>query len=214
MESTRQGVKQQALVERFLPLGFSVFRFDFSYVGESEGCFEDLTVSGEVEDALGAIDFLQDFSPTELVVVGSSLGGTVALLASARTPERVHAIATIAAVADSALFTAALDPDDIARWRSLGRRRWREGYMNVGFLDDVERIDILAAVSSLPHPLLVLHGESDSVVPVEHALAIAAAAPGDVTLATFPNVGHRFEEPGALPALLDRLEAWLTRVVP
>ena len=150
MESTRQGTKQQAVVERFLPLGFSVFRFDFSYVGESDGRFEELTVSGEVEDALGAIDFVQDFAPTALVVVGSSLGGTVALLAAARTPERVHAIATIAAVADAALFTSSLDSEEIASWRREGRRRWREGYMNLGFLEDVERIDILAAVSSLP----------------------------------------------------------------
>jgi len=213
MESTRQGTKQQALVERLLPLGISVFRFDFSYVGESEGRFEDLTVSGEVEDALGAIDFVQDFAPSALVLVGSSLGGTVALLAAARTPERVQAIATIAAVADAALFTAELAPEDVARWRREGRRRWREGYMNVGFLDDVERIDILAAVATLHQPLLVLHGESDPVVPVEHALAIAAAAAGDVTLATFPGVGHRFEEPGALPALLDRIEAWLPGVL-
>ena len=84
--------------------------------------------------------------------------------------------------------------------------------MNVGFLDDIERLDILAAVSSLPQPLLVMHGEADSVVPVDHAMAIAAAAPGAVTLATFPGVGHRFEEPGALPALLDRLESWAAAV--
>ena len=213
MESTRQGTKQQALVERFVPRGINVFRFDFSYVGESDGRFEDLTVSGEVDDALGAIDFVQDFSPTALVLVGSSLGGTVALLAAARTPERVQGIATIAAVADSALFTATLETDEIEKWRREGRRAWREGYMNVGFLEDVERIDILAAVSTLTQPLLVLHGESDPVVPVEHAMAIAAAAPGDVTLATFPGVAHRFAEPEALPTLLDRLESWLTSVL-
>lgn len=213
MESTRQGTKQQAIVERFLPLGFSVFRFDFSFVGESDGRFEDLTVSGEVEDALGAIDFVQEFSPSALVVIGSSLGGTVALLAAARTPERVHAIATIAAVADTALFCADLAPEEIAAWRREGRRRWRDGWMNVGFLNDVERLDILAAVSSLPQPLLVLHGEADPVVPLAHAIAIAAAAPGDVTLATFPGIGHRFEEPGALPEMLDRIEAWVERVI-
>ena len=213
MESTRQGTKQQAIVERFVPLGVSVFRFDFSYVGESEGRFEDLTVTGEVEDALGAIDFVQEFSPSALVVVGSSLGGTVALLAAARTPERIHAIATIAAVADARLFTASLAAEEIAAWRREGRRTWREGHMNVGFLEDVEQIDILAAVATLPHPLLVLHGEADPVVPVEHAHAIAAAARGEVTLATFPGVGHRFEEPGALDALLARLETWTAAVL-
>ncbi|TFH26638.1 MAG: alpha/beta fold hydrolase [Myxococcales bacterium] len=146
MESTRQGTKQQAMAERFLPLGFSLLRFDFSYVGESEGRFEDLTLSGEVEDALGAIDFLQEFSPGKTVLIGSSLGGAVALLTAARAPERVHAVATIAAVADTALFTASLSPADIADWRRSGRRRWREGFLNSTFLEDVERLDIPAAI--------------------------------------------------------------------
>lgn len=213
MESTRHGTKQQAIVERFLPLGISVLRFDFSYVGESEGRFEELTVTGEVDDALGALDFLQEFAPTRVALVGSSLGGAVALLAAARTPERVHAIATIAAVADTALFTKTLSTDEIASWRRTGRRRWHEGYLNVGFLDDVERIDIPLAVATLTQPLLVMHGEADTVVPPEHASVLAAAAAGEVTLAMFPGVGHRFEEPGALDGLLARLESWVRRVL-
>lgn len=213
MESTRQGTKQQAIVERFVPLGFSVLRFDFSFVGESEGRFEDLTLTGEVDDALGALDFLQDFSPSQVVLVGSSLGGAVALLAAARTPERVQAIATIAAVADTALFTKSLSEDEIAAWRRTGKRRWRDGYLNVGFLDDIERVDIPLAVTTLHQPLLVMHGEQDSVVPPEHAAVLAAAAAGKATLAMFPGVGHRFEEPGALEGLLDRLQTWALGVL-
>jgi putative redox protein len=213
MESTRHGTKQQAIVERFLPLGISVLRFDFSYVGESEGRFEDLTITGEVDDALGALDFLQEFAPTRVILVGSSLGGAVALLAAARTPERVHAIATIAAVADTTLFTKALTEDDLDAWRRTGRRRWREGYLDVGFLDDVQRIDIPLAVATLTQPLLVMHGDADTVVPPEHAGVLAAAAAGDVTVAMFPGIGHRFEEPGALDALLARLESWALRVL-
>ena len=58
MESTKEGTKHQALAARLAALGYLCLRFDFSYVGESEGRFEDLTISGEVEDLGGAIDFL------------------------------------------------------------------------------------------------------------------------------------------------------------
>jgi putative redox protein len=214
MESTRGGTKQQAIVERFAPLGFTILRFDFSYVGDSEGEFENLTVSGEVDDTLGALDFLEDFEPSTCVLVGSSLGGAVALLAAAQVPDRVDAVATIAAVADTALFTERLTQRDVADWRSSGRRAWGANVLKVDFLDDVERLDLPAAIARLQQPILVMHGESDDVVPLSHARIIEQAAAGPVRVATFAGVGHRFEEAGALAALLDTLESWLAEVVP
>jgi putative redox protein len=213
MESTRGGTKQIAIVERFVPQGWTVLRFDFSYVGESEGRFEDMTISGEVDDALGALDFLGEFSPTTSVLVGSSLGGAVALLAAAQAPGKVDGVATIAAVADAAIFTESLSADDMARWKREGRRRWRDGWMRSTFLEDLKQIDVLAAVRKIGKPLLVMHGDADDVVPFQHAERIAAAAAGDVRLEAFPGVSHRFEEPGALAQLLDVLDAWIREVV-
>jgi len=210
MESTRGGTKQVAMVERFVPQGYTVLRFDFSYVGESEGRFEELTITGEVADALGAIDFLHEFAPASCALVGSSLGGTVALLAAAQAVGRVDAVATIAAVGDASLFVRELGPGELAAWRATGRRRWGDEHLNVDFLDDVESLDIASAVASIRRPLLVMHGEADDVVPVEHAALIANAAAGPVRVELFPGVAHRFEEPGALPRLLDTIEDWLS----
>ena len=100
-----------------MPQGWSVLRFDFSYVGQSEGQFEELTIGGEVDDALGALDFLGEFSPMTSVLVGSSLGGAVALLAAAQAPDKVDGVATIAAVGDTAIFTDGLSAAEITRWR-------------------------------------------------------------------------------------------------
>ena len=137
MESTRQGTKQTAIVERFVPKGWTVLRFDFSYVGESDGRFEDLTITGEVDDALGALDFLAEFGPPASVVVGSSLGGAVALIAAAQSPDRVDGVATIAAVADAAIFTESLTAEELADWRRVGRRKWRAGWRRATFLEEV-----------------------------------------------------------------------------
>lgn len=213
MESTRGGTKQQAIVERFVPMGFTVLRFDFSYVGESEGGFSDMTVSGEVDDVLGALDFIGDFGSSLVVLVGSSLGGAVALLAAAHAATSVDAVATIAAVGDASLFTDRLSAADVRAWRSTDRRDWGDGrYLRASFLDDVERLDIAGALSRVVQPLLLMHGESDDVVPPSHATLIASASAGETRVVTFPGVGHRFEEPGALDALLDTLEEWLKKV--
>jgi putative redox protein len=210
MESTRGGTKQTALVERFVATGMTIVRFDFSFVGDSGGNFEDLTVSGEVDDLHGALDFVASLEPRRCVVLGSSLGGTVALLGAAERPELVDAVATIAAVADASLFTLGLSAADKSAWRHTGTRKWRDGLMRSSFLDDVEGLDVLASVKRLACPLLIMHGDRDDVVPLAHAELIAGAAAGPTTLRVFPGVGHRFEEPGALDALLDCVDEWLS----
>lgn len=210
MESTRAGTKQTAIAERFVPKGYTVLRFDFSYVGDSEGDYEDLTVSGEVDDALGALDFMHQFGgATDCTLVGSSLGGLVALLAATRAQHVVSRVATIAPVADPHIFTKDLTPDAIAGWRSRGRRRVGANFLRPTFLDDVLALDAPRAFSHLNIPILVLHGDADTVVPPSHAELIARYAGGPVTIKHFPGVGHRFEEPGALARLLDTLDAWL-----
>ncbi len=213
MESTRQGNKQRAIVERFLPLGFSVMRFDFSFVGESEGEFEDLTIGGEVDDLRGALDFLDEFRPIDCTLVGSSLGGLVALLGAVEDQRRISRVATMAAVADVRLFTAGLDAGDLASWRREGRRAWNGGSLKSDFLDDLQTIDAPRIFSRLELPVLAMHGAADDVVPVEHARLISRYAGDGVEVEIFEGVKHRFEEEGALEAMLDCLQSWIERSV-
>jgi uncharacterized protein len=211
MESTRGGIKQTAIVERFVPAGFNVLRFDFSFVGDSEGEYEDLTVSGEVDDALGALDFMHEFGASECALVGSSLGGLVALLAAAQAPHLVTRVAVIAAVADSKIFTDGLTEGAIAEWRTRGRRRVGSGFLKPTFLDDVLRLDAPRILSALTMPVLVMHGDADEVVPFEHAEIIRRSVSGPCKVERFAGVGHRFEEPGALDKLLAVLARWLVK---
>lgn len=198
------------MCQRFVPAGYSVLRFDFSYVGESDGAFEDMTVSGEVDDALGALDFATDFEPREIIVVGSSLGGLVSLLVAAAAPHLVRRLVTIAAVADESLFLKGLSQESLASWRSEGSRPYGNGSLRSSFLTDIETLKVSKRLGKLDLPILALHGEADSVVPCAHAELIRTLTKGDVTLRTFPGVDHRFEEPGALTGLLDAMDEWLS----
>lgn len=209
MESSRGGTKQQAIVDRFAPAGYNVLRFDFSFVGDSEGEYEDLTVSGEVDDALGALDFMHEFGASECTLIGSSLGGLVALLTASHAPHLVSRVAVMAAVADSRIFTDGLDEAAIAEWRTRGRRRVGSGFLKPGFLDDVLALDAPAAMKAVTMPVLVMHGDADDVVPFSHAEIIRASVSGPCKVERFRGVGHRFEEPGALDRLLAVLERWL-----
>jgi uncharacterized protein len=211
MESTRGGTKQSAIAQRFAPAGYNILRFDFSYVGDSEGEYEDLTVSGEVDDALGALDFMHEFGASECTLVGSSLGGLVALLAAAHVPFLVSRVAVIAAVADSRIFTEGLTEKAISEWRTRGRHRVGSGFLKPAFLDDVLKIDAPAMMKQVTMPVLVMHGDADTVVPFAHAEKIARSVAGPCEVVKFEGVEHRFEEPGALDRLLDVLASWLER---
>ena len=213
MESSKEGTKHQALAARLTASGYVCLRFDFSYVGESGGKFEDLTISGEVEDLGGAVDHLTMRGTTEFAIVGSSLGGTVAVLFAGHEP-RVRVLVTIAAVALPLGIIERMDPDVLVAWRQGGVRGEGEGRLGRGFLDDLERIDVLAAATRTTAATLVTHGDHDQVVPVGDAYALFAALPEPKVLAITPACDHRFSDPRHLQDLLDRIVDWIAARLP
>ncbi len=214
MESTKEGTKHQALAARLVARGYVCLRFDFSYVGESGGRFADLTISGEVDDLGGAVDFLTARGSTTFAVVGSSLGGTVAVLFAGSDPRvRRHGdhrggrVAARHHRADGAGRARGLAAPAVTAERAARSSA-------VGFLDDLERIDVLGAAGRVTAATLVTHGEVDRVVPVADAYALFAALPEPKALAITPACDHRFSDPDHLETLLDRTVDWIATRFP
>jgi pimeloyl-ACP methyl ester carboxylesterase len=208
MESTKDGTKHQALARGLSACGYACLRFDFSYVGESEGAFEDLTISGEVEDLAGACDHLWAEGVGEIGIIGSSLGGAVAVLFASDEP-RVRALVTIAAVARPIGIVERLPADVVASWRSRGVREWGGGRLKRDFLDDLEHVDVLGAAARVRAATLVTHGSNDRVVPVADAEALYRALPQPKELRITPGGDHRYSDPVHLATLLEDAQAWI-----
>ena len=213
MESTKEGTKHQALAARLTALGYVCLRFDFSYVGESEGRFEDITISGEVEDLGGAIDFLAARGVDTFGVIGSSLGGTVAVLFAGADP-RVRALVTIAAVSLPLGILQRMDQAAVEAWRRTGVRGEGESRLRRDFLDDLEHVDVIAAARAVTAATLVTHGDADHVVPVGDAYALFEALPEPKALAITPACDHRYSDPAHLDALIDRIVDWTVTRLP
>ena len=86
MLSSRASEKHFLICEGAAGGGFVALRFDFAGRGESEGGPDDLTISGELADLQAAIGLVRDLGFARPFVVGSSLGGTVAVMAAADDP--------------------------------------------------------------------------------------------------------------------------------
>ncbi len=190
--------------------GRACLRFDYSGHGQSGGRFEDGTIGRWTEDALAAIDRL---SEGPLVLVGSSMGGWIALLAALARPQRTAAFVGIAAAPD---FTEALI------WQSM-RFEDRETLMQRGVLlvpsthgepmpltraliEDGRRHLLLDRPIPLDCPVRLLHGQGDADVPWEMALRIAERITGeDVRLVLVKDGDHRLSRPQDLALLRETI---------
>ena len=196
--SSRASNKHRAMCEGFAASGLSALRFDFAGRGDSEGDPAAVTISREVEDLCAVLDHgaSVDAAPGPLVLVASSMGGTVAILTAAARWEAVaNRLAGLVTIASPA------QPPRQARpaWADTAGSALGED-----FFSDAPRHDPLAAARRLDLPWLVVHGEKDAVVPVSDARALAAAAP-QAELLLHPEAGHRFADPERRAWLIDRV---------
>jgi pimeloyl-ACP methyl ester carboxylesterase len=169
--SDMTGDKATALAAFCADRGQAMLRFDYSGHGASGGRFEDGTIGRWMDDAVAVIDRLTE---GPLVLVGSSMGGWIALLAALARPDRVTALIGIAAAPD---FTEALmwqamtveQRNTLIRDGVLDRpSQYGEPYpITRALIEDGRTRLLLHAPIALDCPVRLLHGQDDPDVPWE-----------------------------------------------
>ena len=207
MLSSKDSDKHRSICEAVATGGATALRFDFRGRGESDGDPADLTVSNEVEDLLASIAFLRKRDLSRIAVVGSSLGGTVALLAGAVNRD-LAGLVTIAA--------PALLPDRPRQaWGGSGTvavgdlvEVAPDQFIHRGFFTDAEHHDPISAARSIGCPWLIIHGTADEVVSAQDAGLLADASPAS-GLKIHPTAGHRFDQPGEREWLVETVAVFI-----
>lgn len=205
------GGTKAAALDRFCgERGQAFLRFDYMGHGDSSGNFADGTIGRWTEDALAALDALTE-GPQ--ILVGSSMGGWIMLNVALARPDRVAALAGIAAAPD---FTETI-------WRGLGAdgqaRLARDGqiflpsdysaapYPITGRLIEEGRNHLrLAADLPIDVPVRLMQGMNDPDVPWRTALALAERLTGaDVQLTLIKDGDHRLSRDQDLDLLFRTL---------
>lgn len=200
-------------------VGIGALRFDFRGSGESDGEFREMTVSREIEDASAAVDFLVADGRVDserLGVLGLSLGGCVAAcLAGADT--RVRSVALWSAVARP---EAVCSEPPRAHWADRVRRH---GHMDIGgnvlgagFVEDLPRHDPPSALSRSRAPVLIVHGQADTSVPVSDAGLYAealAGRPAAVEKLIVADADHTFSTVKWEQVVMGRTVEWFERTL-
>ena len=213
MDSNRNSEKLVHLGRVLAKRGILTLRFDFAYVGDSSEKFADITYSGEVEDLRAACSFMRNRYAGKIGVLGSSMGGTVALLFAADEPD-IAALVTISApVHPEAFPRRILNPEQLQRWRERGFTFYNGQRLNVALLEDLETIDVPQAAHKIACPVLIIHGDADEVVPVEEAYELNASLSGKKKLIIMKGTDHRLTDPVKMQQALTEAVDWLTEHV-
>jgi len=188
--SDMEGTKALAIDAFAERRGIAMLRFDYSGTGSSSGRFEDGTLDLWLEEALQTIDKL---SRGPLVLIGSSMGGWIALHLALLRPERVQSIVGIAAAPD---FT------DWGFTNDAAAKLTDEGRMTRRFWESGQRL-LLGGSIGVDCPVRLLHGECDEEVPLRVALqTLRALRSSDVQLNVLKGGGHRLSAPHEIDAIL------------
>jgi pimeloyl-ACP methyl ester carboxylesterase len=178
-----------SLVRPLHEAGFHVLLFDHRTMGLSGGshCTYGYT---EHRDVLAAADWLREEAAVEQVgLVGLSMGGACVLLAAAADP-RIGAVVTECAFARLEEMVEQRFYALPESWRGpIGRsiRQWCEQWAG----EVIAEVDPERALRGWePRPLLLIHGEDDRLIPVEHAHRLAAAAGETAELWLVPGANH------------------------
>lgn len=176
--------------------GHGVLAFDYSGHGVSDGAFEDGTISAWREDALAAIEGLTEGA---LVLVGSSMGGWMALLSALALKPRVAGIVLIAPAPDFTQklmwpeFTPAQQTEINEQGQTLRPSDYGDPYpITKALIEDGKQWTLLDAAIDLNCPIRILQGMQDPDVPWQHAFKLVDALNSDdLVFSLIKNGDHR-----------------------
>lgn len=221
LADTKENPFLVAIAQALESEGISVFRFDFSGNGESDGQFEEATYHKEADDLDAMLAHFRRKGVKRFILAGHSMGGGVIRVAAARNKD-VAAIVSIAGVARADSFKDKF-PDIIKKVKEEGRAyMWGETYgekypITQKYLDSTNTIDIMALAPELDIPSLCIIGSKDSLIRREQETQFLDKMPShDTELAVLDGFDHVFgRDEGSekaqrgQQALIDTIVPWV-----
>ena len=219
--SDMAGTKAEALDSFAAARGLAMTRFDYSGHGRSGGRFEDGTISLWLEESLAVFD--RTAAPQ--IVVGSSMGGWLALLLAEAHREKVGAKGS--RLAGLVLIAPAVDMTRALMWETMSKRDRKEltetgmfrapsDYSDSGYvitrklIEDGDRHLFGDRLIETGCPVHILQGIRDTDVPWRHATGLVSRlASDDVVLTLVKDGDHRLSRPEDL----ERLEAAIAGII-
>ena len=202
--SDMEGTKASEIDVFAAAAGLAYLRLDYSGTGASGGDFAEGTLDRWLGEVLAAIDMLTE---GPVLLVGSSMGGWLALHVALKRPDRVKAVVAIAAAPD---FTDwGITPEEresliaTARFERPGRDGGPPQVTHARFVASGTELRLLNKPILLNCPVRLIHGDKDEEVPIGVAFKLLEDAhSGDVQLTIIKWGDHRLSKPHELETIV------------
>src|ERR1700719_4223543 len=207
-KSDMKGTKAVALDEWAQHAGRACVRFDYSGHGESEGAFTDGTIGRWLADSLAVFD-AYDRGPQ--ILIGSSMGGWLALLLARELKRRGHngaaSIAGMVLIAPAVDFTEELmwkrftpeikrELEDTGVWARPSQYSPEPYLVTRRLIEEGRKHLLLGSLIETGCPVRILQGVEDPDVPWQHAVELTSRlASDDVVLTLVKDGDHRLSRP-------------------
>ena len=198
--------------------GIMVLRFDFRGSGDSEGNFEDMTLSGEIADGFKSIEFLIgdcNADPERIGVLGLSMGGVVGAVTAGTLKGRIKSCVLLNPVG-----RPLLDLSYIAQSQSINVEEfpveWNSFLFGKKFFEDLSRIEPLEHIKNIRCPVLVINGSNDqSIQPVrsQEYVETVCGAGGTVELYVVKGADHVFSTTKWEKNVINKVSEWFQKTL-
>ena len=211
LRSDMNGTKALAIDALCREAGRAFLCFDLSGHGQSSGRFEEGSIGAWKDDVVEALDRL---TSGPQILVGSSLGGWLMLLAALARPDRVQALLGLAAAPDFTedLMASSFDSEQRRLLESEGRVLIEDCYGDEPYAITRHLIEegrdhlLLRGPIAIDCPVVLIQGQQDRDVPWQTALALADRLRSpNVSVTLLKSAGHRLSEPEQLALISSTL---------
>ncbi len=222
------GYKEQknirTMTQAFLDNDYTVVTFDTANTfGESDGCYDDATVTNYYEDLEDVLDWSksQAWYQEPFCLTGHSLGGISVALFAEKFPWKVKALAPIATVVSGKLSAekerTPEDKKEFNNWKKYGYKEvssnskpGMNGKLKWSHMEDRMRYDLLLEVGKLTMPVLLIVGTKDTSTPVDQQKILFEALPiGAKELHVIDGAPHTIRESEHLDILYGFFDKWI-----
>lgn len=216
--SNKDSETNLTLTKRFLEKGVATIRFDLFGHGESDGLFQQLTLSNCLRQVEGILEWIKKSGYTKIGLVGSSFGGLIAIETACNHLDLICLALKCPVSNYPAIWQNRLGEVGMAEWKREGLLSFvtedGKARLEYRYYEDLLKYDTYRNATRIQTPTLIVHGDTDDDVPVDQSIRlfdILRLRNDQKQLVLIPGADHAFSKPEDFEKMIHQMEGFLAQ---